>query len=262
MRILLAEDNETNERVARQLLNKLGHSTISVPNGLEVLNTLADDRAFDCILMDLAMPVMDGLEATRHVIETYPDPTQRPPIIAVTANAFTQDRERCLDAGMIDFLPKPLRLDPLREALSNTHGSPSSIPGSFSFAPTSPVRKRRLIFADESEIDCEIFTSFVEIDDEEALSIFDDFCLDVPLQIGRMDQFASTGDSKAFGDLAHQLKGSSATFGLVTFSNHMGEMEDMVLAGDLSGLHEGWARELLREFQRGERILRSHLQPQ
>lgn len=115
LRLLLVEDNPVNQRVAGHLLGKLGMQSDLAGNGLEALNALRR-QAYDVVLMDVQMPEMDGLEATRHIVDEWPT-EQRPHIIAMTANAMEGDREICLAAGMNDYIAKPIRLDDLREAL-------------------------------------------------------------------------------------------------------------------------------------------------
>ncbi|MBM5573775.1 response regulator [Deefgea sp. CFH1-16] len=117
LQVLLAEDNPTNRLVATRLLEKQGHTVISAENGQWVLEILAR-QAVDVVLMDMQMPEMDGLEATRRIRQqelTVPQP--RLPIIALTANAMAEDRLRCLEAGMDDFLAKPLKPELLDQAL-------------------------------------------------------------------------------------------------------------------------------------------------
>ncbi len=115
-RILLAEDNMINQKVTKLLLKQIGYDADIVSNGLEVLEAL-HRKTYDVILMDIQMPKMDGLTATRHIIEQSPA-AQRPWIIALTANAMKGDREICLEAGMNDYLSKPLRKEELANALS------------------------------------------------------------------------------------------------------------------------------------------------
>lgn len=116
-RILLAEDNPINQKVALLTLQKLGHEIHVVSNGLEVLEAL-DREKFDVILMDVQMPELDGLEATRRIVQTR-ERQNRPWIIAMTANAMVEDREICLSAGMDDYLSKPVKMEALQRALEN-----------------------------------------------------------------------------------------------------------------------------------------------
>ena len=114
-RVLLAEDNRVNQKVALLILGKLGYRADVAANGHEVLDAVGRQR-YDVILMDVQMPEMDGLEAAATVVKRWPDPNTRPWIIAVTANAMRGDRERCMAAGMDDYLTKPIRSDDLSSA--------------------------------------------------------------------------------------------------------------------------------------------------
>ncbi|MEK8018175.1 MAG: ATP-binding protein [Candidatus Parabeggiatoa sp.] len=115
LRILLAEDNMVNQKVALLLLKRLGHDADIVSNGLEVLEAL-HDKTYDIVFMDVQMPEMDGLTATRRIIKKGSE-IQRPYIIAMTANAMQGDREICLEAGMNDYLTKPLRKEEIYKVI-------------------------------------------------------------------------------------------------------------------------------------------------
>jgi PAS domain S-box-containing protein len=115
LRVLLAEDNSVNQRLARLMLEKLGHHIDVVSNGQEAVDAIRL-APYDAVLMDVEMPVMDGLEATRTIRRTQP-PEGQPEIVAMTASALVEDREACYDAGMDDYLAKPVRLQDLRVAL-------------------------------------------------------------------------------------------------------------------------------------------------
>lgn len=113
LRVLLAEDNFINQRVGLRQLQKLGCFVKVAENGREVLNIL-EAESYDVIFMDLSMPEVDGIEATRVILDRYEHP---PYIIALTANAMEQNRTACLEAGMRDFLPKPITLDHVSRSL-------------------------------------------------------------------------------------------------------------------------------------------------
>ena len=117
LRILLAEDNRVNQQLALALLEKMGYRADVVENGLEALEAL-DRQIYDVILMDVHMPEMDGLTATQRICAEQPT-ASKPQIIAVTANAIQGDRERCLAAGMDDYISKPIQVPELVRALSN-----------------------------------------------------------------------------------------------------------------------------------------------
>ncbi len=117
LRILLAEDNLVNQKLALRLLSQMGYSADVANNGLEAIKAV-DREVYDVVLMDVQMPEMDGLDATRHIIKAHKKDVC-PKIVAMTANAMQGDREMCLDAGMDDYVTKPVRVDRLIEALTN-----------------------------------------------------------------------------------------------------------------------------------------------
>jgi len=116
LRILLAEDNVVNQKLALRLLQQMGYRADLASNGLEAVESV-ERQAYDVVLMDVQMPEMDGLEASRRITARR-RPEERPRIIAMTANAMQGDREMCLDAGMDDYLTKPIRVERLVEALN------------------------------------------------------------------------------------------------------------------------------------------------
>jgi len=115
LRILLAEDNVVNQKLALRLLQQMGYRADVAGNGIEAIECVAR-QPYDVVLMDVQMPEMDGLEASRRITTKWP-PGQRPRIVAMTANAMQGDREACLAAGMDDYVTKPIRVDALVEAL-------------------------------------------------------------------------------------------------------------------------------------------------
>jgi len=117
LRILLAEDNLVNQKLATRLLEQMGYRVDLASNGVEALESVAR-QSYDVVLMDVQMPEMDGLDAARRINADHPD-GNRPRIVAMTANAMQGDREMCLAAGMDDYIAKPIRVDRLIEALLN-----------------------------------------------------------------------------------------------------------------------------------------------
>ena len=117
LRILLAEDNVVNQKLALRILQQMGYRADLASNGIEAVECCAR-QPYDVVLMDVQMPEMDGLEASRRIVARWPD-GQRPRIVAMTANAMAGDREECLAAGMDDYVTKPIRVDALVTALDN-----------------------------------------------------------------------------------------------------------------------------------------------
>ena len=115
LRILLAEDNVVNQKLAMRLLQQMGYRADLASNGIEAIECV-QRQTYDVVLMDVQMPEMDGLEASRRITARW-RAEQRPRIVAMTANAMQGDREECLAAGMDDYVTKPIRVDALVEAL-------------------------------------------------------------------------------------------------------------------------------------------------
>ena len=117
-RVLLVEDNKVNQKVFQLMLKRLGYKADVASNGLEALKSMEGQR-YDAVLMDIQMPEMDGLEATRIIRQQWPE--DGPRIIAVTAFASLCDEETCFEAGMDDYLSKPVRMEDLKSALLKIH---------------------------------------------------------------------------------------------------------------------------------------------
>jgi CheY-like chemotaxis protein len=117
--ILLAEDNIINQKMAVHILEKSGHTVVIADNGKEALTAL-DNETFDLVLMDVQMPELDGLKATAAIRDKERSTGAHMPIIAMTAHAIKGDRERCLDAGMDDYIAKPIKADDLLKTIDCT----------------------------------------------------------------------------------------------------------------------------------------------
>jgi CheY-like chemotaxis protein len=115
LRVLVAEDNVVNQKVVMAMLSHLGYRADLVANGLEAVDAVRR-VAYDVVFMDLQMPELDGVGATREIIIEHPH-DRRPRIVALTANAYDEDREACLAAGMDDYVSKPLKTETLEAAL-------------------------------------------------------------------------------------------------------------------------------------------------
>jgi PAS domain S-box-containing protein len=203
LRLLLVEDNAVNRKLALAALAQLGCSADVAQNGREAIRAVKATR-YDAIFMDVQMPGMDGLEATRAIRVWESDAGARPArIVALTANVLSGDRENCLRAGMDDYLPKPLRLDALRSFLqavcdgrdAPTHESPVPPP------PSSTVHDvLRDLVADVSL--------------DEAVLLAKDYVGSLGDQLASLRRAIASGDLVVGARLAHSLKGSAAIFGL------------------------------------------------
>ena len=233
-RILVAEDDPANRAVALGMIQKLGLQADAVVNGAEAVAAL-ELIAFDLVLMDMRMPVMDGIEATR-LIRNPRSPVldHDVPIIAMTANAMQSDRERCLAAGMNHFLPKPASIGGLRDALKKwiRTGGPSSSQTRES-APYCTHRCEEILF------DRAGLLSRLEGDNELATIAVEAFLEDVPLQIEALKQLVASGDAAATARQAHSLRGACANAGGERMRAAAAEMEKAADAGDLKSVMNG-----------------------
>ncbi len=215
-RILVVEDNPTNQIVAVSILNKLGYRADAVSDGAEAIDTL-QDIPYDLAFMDCQMPVMDGYEATRR-IRRHETSVLNPdiPIIAMTAHVMAGDREKCLEAGMNDFLPKPVQpgdLEALLERwLGRGEGKPSDRPAQSVAVAGEPPQDSRHIFN-------EAFTLERLMGDRDLVRIaLSGFVSDMPSHISRLRECLARDDINGVERLAHTIKGAAANVGAEAMS--------------------------------------------
>jgi signal transduction histidine kinase/DNA-binding response OmpR family regulator len=200
--ILLAEDNLVNQKLAIKLLEKQGHTVHVADNGRIAMETW-QKGGFDLILMDMMMPEMDGLEATRRIREAEQNTgASRIPIIAMTANAMTGDRERCLEAGMDGYVSKPVKPEALYQEIDLILRG-----GEHPTAAPPPPRVEKLPVYDRADALSRI------ADDEELLTtLLDMFIADAPTYLAEIDNALNSADWPRLRRAGHTLKGVFATF--------------------------------------------------
>lgn len=238
MRVLLVEDNAVNRTLARKLLEKHGHTVVLAENGREALDALKRETV-DLVLMDLQMPVMDGLEAIAAVRKKEMGTEVHLPIVALTAHAMKGDRERCLAAGADDYLAKPIQTPALFATLDRirttriTKGSVPATAAGPAAAPTAATAPSTVTNATTSSLDMVDALQRVEGDSElleEIARIFVDECAKIITEIrGALD----TSDARLLEQSAHRLKGSSSNLGARLLAQSASELELMARAGDL-----------------------------
>ena len=229
LRILLAEDNSINQKVALLLLERLGYAADVAANGLETLAALRR-QDYDVVLMDVQMPEMDGLEAARRIV-AEPPRGRRPRIIAMTANALRRDRDACLAAGMDDYLSKPILLEDLRAALVRTHAIPAGVamagaPAAEPHPVLDPVYLDRLLELQRTSGRLIVPT------------IVDSFVTEGPRRLERMRGALARGDRQDLVLVAHTLKGGSAQLGALRVAAVSKELEESGKDGQLDGTGE------------------------
>ncbi|MCM5554596.1 ATP-binding protein [Pleomorphomonas sp. NRK KF1] len=249
LRVLVVEDNRINQQVALRLLSRLGIEAALAENGAEAL-AMVNARDFDIVFMDMQMPVMDGLEATR-AIRRSSGRGRNVPIVAMTANAFAADREACRKAGMTGFLPKPVERDDLLSVLAALPEGkvPVTRPTTSSgeAARGEAVNRRR------------IDALLRELGPEDTAFLLDSFATDVASLLADLSAALERGDAELAKRSLHTLKGASANVGFDDLSRQaaalMAELPDpdvgalgklmMTIAGAgsvVAGLKAGFAR--------------------
>ncbi len=237
-RILVAEDNAVNRVVALAQLQKLGYKAQSATNGVEAVEAMKNNL-YDLVLMDCEMPAMDGYEAT-HSIRASGNPDI--PIIALTANAMPADRDRCLRAGMNDFLSKPVDLQQLEEVLARW--LPERDP-----AGTPPTNLLALSKEGLVVFDSEALLKRLAGDRQLAVIVVKDFLQDVPSQLKILRKLAAESDAPGARAQAHTLKSATATVSADSLSAIALEMERAAAAGAFSGFDDLLSR-AAEEFER------------
>jgi two-component system sensor histidine kinase/response regulator len=243
-RILLAEDNLVNQKVALKALEKLGFAADVANDGAQALQATREKR-YDLILMDVQMPVMDGMEATRQIRDPNsgslnPEVT----IIALTAHAMAGDRERCLENGMDDYLAKPIKAAELHETIGRWMTAPSGpesepMPNTLSVAetPAPPV------------FDQKVLLTLLEGDAESAGEIAAQYMSDLPIQVTRLRESIERGDCVLMREVAHLIKGASASVGAEAMRFCASDLEKRAVVGNLTSQEKSiFAGELDHQF--------------
>jgi CheY-like chemotaxis protein/HAMP domain-containing protein len=237
LRLLLVEDNLTNQKVATLLLKRMGYAAKIANNGLEAVDAVKQNT-FDCILMDVQMPEMDGFEATRQIIKLLPDFKQRPYIIAMTAHALQGYREKCLDHGMDDYVTKPINVNELAAGLQRAIDTKGIPPTKVEVVAPVEITKSTEVSSDNSEtsaLENQIMTALNELTggavdiNNELLDAYSQGCTDL---IAEMHEAIKQKDAKLLERPAHSLKSSSANMGLPIFSSLCKELELRSRAGE------------------------------
>ncbi len=228
-RILIAEDNPINQKVALGILKKLGYRSDVVANGREALTAL-ETLPYDLVLMDCQMPEMDGYEASRRIrsqesgVRGQGSGGGRIPIIAMTANAMKSDREKCLEAGMDDYVTKPVDPQVLREALERWLPEVGGRRSEASDEMTHDVFDRAVLLErmmDDAELVCEVLDTFLK---------------DIPCQIETLKDAIEVGDVETAHRQAHSIKGAAANVAADALREVAFGMERSGKAGDLEAV--------------------------
>jgi PAS domain S-box-containing protein len=230
LRALVVEDNFVNQKVAQRQLEKLGHKVEVANNGARALEMLALQR-YDVIIMDCQMPVLDGYEATRQIrAGQVPNLDRRVPIIALTAYAMESDRQKCLAAGMDEFVSKPIRYEELKAAIDRVLASS---------ARTAPAPAGALPSAKPVVLDLAQFEHLKGLQDEEhpkfLANLIDLFLKETPKRFRDLAASLAAGDARAARQLAHTVNGACDNFGGRALQALCKEIEECIGGGNLKG---------------------------
>ncbi|MEQ8556287.1 MAG: response regulator [Cyclobacteriaceae bacterium] len=243
-RILIVEDNKINQQYLTWLLEKWEIAYDVANHGEEALS-LIEDHKYDLILMDIRMPVMDGYETTIRLRNHSMNPNSSVPIIALTASALVDEKEKALEVGINHHLPKPFSPDQLKRILhsletgealeedENTHEKPD-IPATFQFS---------------ANLNSEFLTSFYGDDIERAGLMFNIFLKNIDHELSRLDQFLSYKDMESFVSLVHKIKPNFAMVGLPEYSESMKDLEYIGKSDDFTR-SKAYLSKFLKDFSK------------
>ena len=231
--VLLAEDNPVNQRLAIGLLEKHGHRVEVVGNGRDCVRRF-QESTFDLILMDVQMPEMDGLEATQTIRELEQDTYERIPIIAMTAHAMAGDRDRCLNAGMDDYLAKPIRMQELMQALGeNLDDSQIARQAFVVSSKLVDWKDAHETVGGDRELLCDLIQVFIEERDN---------------MLGQIKQAIDSGNPAALRLAAHALKGAMHHLGAKSLASLARKLEVLGESKLIAGAQE-WYDQLEQQSE-------------
>jgi len=276
LRILLAEDNVVNQKLAVRLLEKMGYRADVVGNGIEAIEAI-ERQPYDLLLTDVQMPELDGIEATKRIVARWSF-GDRPRIVAMTADAMSGDRERCLDAGMDGYITKPIRTEELvatikdapRRGERSSSDAPSASSAAVSFGPTVAGAAVSAPSATEppasnGPIDHDTLARFAETmaggDPEFVGELIDEFLRDGPELVEGVARGLAEGDEELVRRSAHTLKSNASTFGALVLAALCRDLESRAKDGDLDGAADD-AAAIREEFARVAEVLPTAWDPQ
>jgi signal transduction histidine kinase/CheY-like chemotaxis protein/HPt (histidine-containing phosphotransfer) domain-containing protein len=223
MRILLADDNAVNQRMALLLLERLSQSADVVSNGVEAVEA-ATRLPYDLILMDVLMPEMDGLEAMRCIRDRLP-PDKQPRIVAMTANALSGDRERCLQAGMDDYISKPIQLSELAQVIERNR------PGLTERSASAAAREA------PAHYDAQTLDSLISVAGAQGTALVLGTMIDgAPKMLEDFQRASESASRNEIRRQAHSLKTNARTVGAHALADTLEEIEELAAKGQTDSL--------------------------
>jgi signal transduction histidine kinase/CheY-like chemotaxis protein len=229
--ILVADDHDMNQQLVARILKGFGYGCEFAANGVEVIQALKREH-FDLVFLDVYMPVMDGYETTRQVGQHW-SASERPWLVAMTANALRGDREKCLEAGMNDFISKPVQIAEIRKTLEQCPPRRNS-PGSKADTATAPSQAQPPQNGEECPIDWVRLKQLFGADLAAEQQFLRDYIEKTSLLIGELRAALNLSKASEIEVLAHRGKGLSANFGIQVVIEPLNQLENAARASDLS----------------------------
>ena len=280
LRVLLCDDNPINQKVALRLLQQMGYRADLAANGIEALKAL-DQRPYDMIFMDVMMPEMGGLEATEMIRDRQRQPAKYPHykspmiIVAMTANAMQGDREKCIGAGMDDYLAKPVRLEDIRGVVERWGAKAATMEkikeknGSSAAANAAPGAQPKNSNGngnghgskEDAPVDMDRLLEFTDGNPENLRELVTLYLEQTEGQIGQLETAVQRGSAQDVRGLAHSCAGASATCGMRRLVPLLRELERQGFEGKLTNATE-LCQDAAREFKSIRTFLESYLSGQ
>ncbi|KPQ35344.1 MAG: Signal transduction histidine kinase [Phormidium sp. OSCR] len=250
LRILVAEDLPMNQVLVQQLLERFGYGSRIVNNGLEALQRLGQEN-FDLVFMDVQMPELDGWAATRQIRQQYHQQGRpQPYIIALTAHALAGDRQLCLEAGMDDYLSKPLRATELRQALERYRSG--RLHPAFPTSEAPAVSPSLSVAGQYPILDLQVLDELQQMAGEVdfVIEMIESYLNDVPERLQRLHMALEGGELDMIGQAAHALGSLSASLGAAALTHRCRTLEDAIRQGDFIEVPASDQPAIIQDFQR------------
>ena len=263
LRLLLVDDNIINQKVAVRLLKQLGYSADIANNGLEAIQAV-EQKPYDVVFMDVQMPGLDGLEATRRIRARQAEATPPPAlakklvIIAMTANAMSGDREKCVAAGMDDYVPKPVRPDVLQQMVERYGPTVTEPGGTGTITPMLSVMRPEADaqVVEQPPVDMERLIDFAGGNQESYNELVSLYFNQTTEQIAQMRAAVNEGNAAESARVAHSCAGASATCGMVGMVPLLRQVEHLSSGGQLPAA-AALLPDVDREFERLKQFLQT-----
>jgi len=272
MRLLVIDDNHINQKVMSSLLQRMGYKADIASNGLEAVEAMEEGK-YDLLFMDVQMSKLDGIEATRRIRtrererQTANKERRSSIIIALTARAMTGDREKCIEAGMDDFLTKPIRTEALQKALEHWGSSMRSCGGKIMSAspaaaaparPHAPSPAPMIAPSSHPPVDMERLLEFSNGDPKNLRELVELYLNQMRERLGKIEQALKDSNVSAIQHLAHSSAGASSTCGMGSIARMFSEMERLCMEQKLAGARELFDP-LSQEFNHIRNFLENYL---